>query len=165
MQAHREAGGPSHYRGARSQSEILLGLLFYGYAIDVFGSRRIERTTSTRTTTLWPTSARPFWPTNRGEVPLEPHPTDQAEAVATIDSIPSELGHPPAAALDTGFFSASKVTAFERRRYNQPDDSIISGPATARASRRAGQAPRRSGRPRSRALAAGQRSRRLEARR
>ncbi|MGH2457516.1 MAG: transposase [Chloroflexota bacterium] len=46
---------------------------------------------------------------------LSNHPTDQAEAVPTVDSIPAELGQPDAAALDTGFFSAVNIAALEQR--------------------------------------------------
>jgi transposase len=46
---------------------------------------------------------------------LSNHPTDQAEAVPTVDAIPSELGRPEAAALDAGFFSASNIAALEQR--------------------------------------------------
>ena len=46
---------------------------------------------------------------------LSNHPTDQAEAVPTVDTIPAELGTPEAAALDNGYFSAANVAAFERR--------------------------------------------------
>ena len=46
---------------------------------------------------------------------LSNHPTDQGEAVPTVDAIPSELGRPAAAALDAGFFSASNIAALETR--------------------------------------------------
>jgi len=46
---------------------------------------------------------------------LSNHPTDQAEAVPTVDSIPPELGRPEAAARDTGFFSAANIAALEQR--------------------------------------------------
>ena len=46
---------------------------------------------------------------------LSNHPTDQTEAVPTVDTIPAELGTPEAAALDNGYFSAANVAAFERR--------------------------------------------------
>lgn len=46
---------------------------------------------------------------------LSNHPTDQAEAVPTVDSIPAELGRPAAAALDNGFFSAANITALAER--------------------------------------------------
>jgi len=46
---------------------------------------------------------------------LSNHPTDQAEAVPTVDTIPAGLGTPEAAALDNGYFSAANVAAFERR--------------------------------------------------
>lgn len=45
---------------------------------------------------------------------LSNHPNDQAEALPTLQAIPAELGTPPAAALDTGYFSASNVDAFEQ---------------------------------------------------
>jgi transposase len=46
---------------------------------------------------------------------LSNHPTDQAEAVPTVDAIPPELGRPAAAALDAGFFSAPNIAALEQR--------------------------------------------------
>jgi transposase len=46
---------------------------------------------------------------------LSNHPTDQGEAVPTVEAIPVALGTPPGAALDTGYFSAANVTALERR--------------------------------------------------
>ena len=46
---------------------------------------------------------------------LSNHPNDQQEAVPTVDAIPAELGRPPAAALDTGYFGAPNVAALERR--------------------------------------------------
>ncbi|HVC33766.1 MAG TPA: transposase, partial [Chloroflexota bacterium] len=49
------------------------------------------------------------------EESLSNHPTDQAEAVPTVDSIPPELGRPDAAALDAGFFSRTNIAALESR--------------------------------------------------
>lgn len=46
---------------------------------------------------------------------LSNHPTDQQEAVPTVDAIPAAVGRPPAAALDNGFFSAANITAFAVR--------------------------------------------------
>ncbi len=46
---------------------------------------------------------------------LSNHPNDQAEAVPTVDAIPPVIGCPDAAALDTGYFSAANVAAFEQR--------------------------------------------------
>ena len=46
---------------------------------------------------------------------LSNHPTDQREAVPTVDAIPPEIGRPAAAALDTGYFSAATIAALERR--------------------------------------------------
>ena len=46
---------------------------------------------------------------------LSNHPNDQAEAEPTVDSIPTRLGKPKAAALDNGFFSQANIEAFERR--------------------------------------------------
>jgi len=43
------------------------------------------------------------------------HPTDQAEAVPTVDSMPAEVGKPEAAALDAGYFSVGNIEAFEQR--------------------------------------------------
>jgi len=47
---------------------------------------------------------------------LSNHPNDQQEAIPTVDAIPAELGRPPAAALDNGYFGAPNVTALEARR-------------------------------------------------
>jgi hypothetical protein len=46
---------------------------------------------------------------------LSNHPNDQQEAVPTVDAIPAELGRPPAAALDNGYFGAPNVAALEAR--------------------------------------------------
>ena len=46
---------------------------------------------------------------------LSNHPTDQGEAVPTVEAIPAVLGRPPSAALDAGYCSAANVTALERR--------------------------------------------------
>jgi transposase len=46
---------------------------------------------------------------------LSNHPNDQQEVEPTLDSIPPDLGTPDAAALDTGYFSAANIEAFERR--------------------------------------------------
>jgi transposase len=46
---------------------------------------------------------------------LSNHPTDHSEAVPTVEAIPPALGTPPGAALDTGYFSESNVTALKRR--------------------------------------------------
>ncbi len=46
---------------------------------------------------------------------LSNHPNDQAEAEPTVDSIPSELGKPEAAALDNGFFSQANIEALASR--------------------------------------------------
>jgi transposase len=46
---------------------------------------------------------------------LSNHPTDQAEAVPTVDAIPPALGRPDAAALDNGYFSAANIAALEQR--------------------------------------------------
>jgi transposase len=46
---------------------------------------------------------------------LSNHPTDQAEAVPTVDAISAELGRPGAAALDNGYFSAANIAAFASR--------------------------------------------------
>jgi transposase len=44
---------------------------------------------------------------------LSNHPVDQAEVVATLETIPAELGVPEAAALDMGYFSAANITTLE----------------------------------------------------
>ncbi len=46
---------------------------------------------------------------------LSNHPTDHAELLPTVDSIPGALGVPTAGAADTGFFSAANVAALEAR--------------------------------------------------
>lgn len=46
---------------------------------------------------------------------LSNHPTDHGEAVPTLEAIPPGLGRPPAAALDTGYFSEANVTALTQR--------------------------------------------------
>jgi len=46
---------------------------------------------------------------------LSNHPNDQAEALPTVDAIPSEVGKPTAAALDNGYFSPANVTGLEAR--------------------------------------------------
>ncbi len=43
------------------------------------------------------------------------HPTDQAEVAPTVESIPAEVGTPAAAALDTGYFSATNIQLLEER--------------------------------------------------
>ena len=46
---------------------------------------------------------------------LSNHPTDQLQALPTVDAIPSALGIPPAAALDAGYFSQANVTGLQQR--------------------------------------------------
>jgi len=46
---------------------------------------------------------------------LSNHPTDRHEALPTLDAIAPEVGTPEAAALDTGYFSATNITAMEQR--------------------------------------------------
>jgi hypothetical protein len=46
---------------------------------------------------------------------LSNHPVDQGEALPTVDAIPTELGTPQAAALDTGYFGAPNVLGLEAR--------------------------------------------------
>jgi transposase len=46
---------------------------------------------------------------------LSNHPNDQAEAIPTLDAIPSALGKPQASALDNGYFSANNIAAMEAR--------------------------------------------------
>jgi transposase len=46
---------------------------------------------------------------------LSNHPNDQGEVVPTVDSIPSELGRPEAAALDNGYFSPTNIEALASR--------------------------------------------------
>ncbi|HEX3220811.1 MAG TPA: transposase [Candidatus Limnocylindria bacterium] len=46
---------------------------------------------------------------------LSNHPTDQAEAQPTLESIPPEVGKPAAAALDNGYFSAPNIELFQSR--------------------------------------------------
>jgi len=46
---------------------------------------------------------------------LSNHPSDQAEALPTVDAIPSALGKPAAAALDNGYFSHQTIKGLEHR--------------------------------------------------
>jgi hypothetical protein len=46
---------------------------------------------------------------------LSNHPTDQREAEPTLDAMSPDLGTPPAAALDAGYFSEANIDVFERR--------------------------------------------------
>jgi hypothetical protein len=46
---------------------------------------------------------------------LSNHPVDTAEAIPTVDTIPSELGKPKAAAMDRNYFSPHNIEAFKRR--------------------------------------------------
>lgn len=46
---------------------------------------------------------------------LSNHPTDRHEALPTLDAIAPEVGTPEAAALDTGYFSATNITGMEQR--------------------------------------------------
>jgi len=46
---------------------------------------------------------------------LSNHPNDQAEAEPTVDSIPTALGKPNAAALDNGYFSQTNIEALASR--------------------------------------------------
>ncbi len=46
---------------------------------------------------------------------LSNHPTDRQEALPTLEAIAPEVGTPEAAALDTGYFSATNITAMEQR--------------------------------------------------
>ena len=46
---------------------------------------------------------------------LSNHPNDQAEAIPTLDAIPSALGKPTAGALDNGYFSPTNIAAMEAR--------------------------------------------------
>lgn len=46
---------------------------------------------------------------------LSNHPGDQDEVEPTLDNLPSELGTPPAAALDTGYFSEANITTLQQR--------------------------------------------------
>jgi transposase len=46
---------------------------------------------------------------------LSNHPSDRAEAIPTVDAIPSEIGKPKGAALDNGYFSPHNIQALERR--------------------------------------------------
>ena len=69
--------GYAPYGGEAFAPELLLGLLFYGYATGVFSSRKIEKATyenlafrfvagaCSRTTTRLPTFARRFWPSSK----------------------------------------------------------------------------------------------------
>jgi len=46
---------------------------------------------------------------------LSNHPTDQLQALPTVDTIPAALGVPPAAALDAGYFSQTNVAGLQQR--------------------------------------------------
>ena len=46
---------------------------------------------------------------------LANHPNDTAAAEPTLAALAPKLDTPPAAALDTGFFSATNIAAWERR--------------------------------------------------
>jgi transposase len=46
---------------------------------------------------------------------LSNHPTDRNEALPTLDAIAPALGTPEAAALDTGYFSATNIAGMEQR--------------------------------------------------
>jgi transposase len=45
---------------------------------------------------------------------LSNHPVDTDEAVPTLNTIPAELGKPPAVAMDHGYFSPSNIRELER---------------------------------------------------
>jgi len=47
---------------------------------------------------------------------LSNHPNDKAEVEPTLAALAPELGTPPAAALDNGFFSPANIAALERRQ-------------------------------------------------
>ncbi len=70
---------------------------------------------------------------------LSNHPSDQAEALPTVDAIPAALGTPEAAALDAGFFSEKNVygllargiepyIATGREPHHQPLLSLLAAP-------------------------------------
>jgi len=46
---------------------------------------------------------------------LSNHPNDQAEVAPTLQHLPAALGTPPAAALDTGYFSADNIASLLAR--------------------------------------------------
>jgi transposase len=46
---------------------------------------------------------------------LSNHPNDKAEALPTVDAIPTEVGKPKAGALDNGYFSSKNIDGFEAR--------------------------------------------------
>ncbi|MBF8283610.1 MAG: transposase [Anaerolineales bacterium] len=46
---------------------------------------------------------------------LSNHPNDQREVEPTLDALSPQLGQPPAAALDNGYFSESNIRALEAR--------------------------------------------------
>ena len=46
---------------------------------------------------------------------LSNHANDQDEVEPTLDTLPEALGTPPAGTLDTGYFSATNITALQRR--------------------------------------------------
>ncbi len=90
--------------------EILLGLLFYGYAVTDPKSRIMKNSTdagfdqgSNVQVAVEQTSMM------IGRLSLSNHPTDQHEIPPTVAAIAPELGRPQAAALDAGYFSAANV--------------------------------------------------------
>lgn len=46
---------------------------------------------------------------------LSNHVTDQAQAIPTLDAIPTQVGQPQAGALDAGYFSEHNIVEMERR--------------------------------------------------
>jgi transposase len=44
------------------------------------------------------------------------HPTDAQEAIPTLDAIPRAIGHPPAGALDAGYFNQTNIAEMEQRK-------------------------------------------------
>ncbi len=46
---------------------------------------------------------------------LSNHPNDKQEALPTLDAIPPEIGQPPAAALDNGYFSEHNINEISAR--------------------------------------------------
>jgi transposase len=46
---------------------------------------------------------------------LSNHPNDKQEALPTLESLPPEIGTPPAAAMDNGYFSAANIAACQQR--------------------------------------------------
>jgi len=96
--------------------EILLGLLFYGYATGVFSSRIMKNSRNDGFDQHYNVQVA----TDQDSLlivaaALSNHANDQQEVEPTLDALPAQLGSPEAAALDHGYFSSANVAALEQR--------------------------------------------------